>query len=143
MPLTDEQAFKVGFLKKCAEDGLTIDETKQRVKLAIHVLQKAKEKQAIFGLETAQELAGKGLGLATTTAPLLLLGGPMAAGGLAGYAAAKGLHGNKDVVEEAKGDEIVGEYERLADEARRRARLKQLQALTGRRVVALSPGETT
>jgi hypothetical protein len=154
MPLTHEQAFKVGFLKKCAEDGLTLEETKQRVKFAVRALKERGEKTAVWPLITgAGGLAVGGasrLGSAAlSAAPSLMstlgtLGivAPIIAGAGTGYLAAKGTNPDgKGAVEDAKQDEITGEYERLAEEARRRARLKRLQAETGRRVIALTPGD--
>jgi hypothetical protein len=150
MPLTEEQAFKVGFLKHCAEAGLTMEETKQRVKLAIHQLH---EKQALLPLIAglgggAAWLGDKALSLGSALTPPLISGltmagiaAPVLAGGLGGLALAKATGGGKEIVDDAKQDEIIGEYERLADEARRRTRLKQLQSATGRRVIALTPGE--
>ena len=126
MALTEEQQFKVGFLQRCAEEGLSIEETKQRVKEALYVM---REKKAFF-----PELASAA-GVASIAAPII-------AGAGTGYLAAKGFHSdNHDVVEEAKQDEVAGEYERLAEEARRRTRLRQLQSATGQRVIALTPGE--
>jgi hypothetical protein len=152
--LTEEQAFKIGFLQRCAEDGLTIEETKQRVKLALHIARGGTlEKRAIlpFLMNAGTYLGGQALNLggrALQTVPSLLstagtvgLAAPLAAGAGTGYLAAKALTPDNSVVEDAKQDEIMGEYERLADEARRRARLKRLQNETGRRVIALAPGE--
>lgn len=144
MALTTEQAFKVGFLLKCAEDGLTLRETNERIKQTIATL----EKRAIIwpllaGLGTgAAWLGGKAIGAIPGTlsaAGTLGIAAPVVAGAGGGYLLAKGTSADKHLVGDAKQDEILGEYERLADEARRRARLKQLQQTTGRRVIALSP----
>lgn len=146
MPLNAEQAFKVGFLMKCAEAGLTIEETRERVKEAIlHV--KRTIKTALDPIGGAIGLGTDALGWGAKQIPSLMsLGGaaaiglPIAAGAGTGYLAAKLNSGNGgDMVDDAKQDEIVGEYERLAEEARRRARIKQIQEQTGRRILALTP----
>ena len=157
MSLTPEQAFKVGFLYQCAQEGLTREETHTRVKEAIA---QAKAKRGLLGMEKeaalplvlsglgalaggALSLIGRGVSAvpaALSAGTALGVGVPVAAGASTGYLAAK-LTGNegKHLVEDAKREEVMGEYERLADEARRRARIKRLQARTGRRVIPLTP----
>lgn len=145
MPLTQEQAFKIGFLQACAEEGLSMVETGQRVKQAIAFKRAGGqlEKQAWLpglawvggkAIQAIPALASTGL----TTAGVLGIGLPVAAGASTGYLAGKMNNTDgKGLVEDAKNEEIIGEYERLADEARRRSRLKKLQQDTGRHVVAL------
>jgi hypothetical protein len=129
MPLTPAQAFKIGFLQHCAERGYSMEETHSLVKQAIQHKKSA-------GIKDLWDVA---TGLASTGA-IAGLAAPVALGAAGGYTAAKlPSMTDKNLVEEAKQDEIVGEYERLADEARRRARLKRLQQETGRRVIALTP----
>jgi hypothetical protein len=146
MPLTEKQTFKLGFLRKCAEDGLTTDETIQRVKLAIQQIKCKNEKQAFWGGALAaggmvgSKLLGMVPGLASMAGTAAVVA-PVAAGAGAGYLAAKATNSDKSIVEDAKQDEVIGEYARLAEEARRRTRLKQLQQATGQRVIALTPGE--
>ncbi len=155
--MTPEQAFKVGFLYKCAEDGLSMRETHARVKKA---LAEFKAGGNLAGLEKAAILpalaagagtiAGGTAGLAAralTYAPSLLSTGailgaaaPIALGAGGGYAAAKLTQDDKsDALENAKQDELLGEYERLTEAAKRRALLKRIQAQTGRRIVPMSP----
>jgi hypothetical protein len=159
MPLTKEQKFKVAFLQKCAEDGLTIQETHQRVKQAAvhlkailaHVEQLPEHEKRAFlgaalqgGWNALKGVGGWGLGRIPgllTTLGAVGIAAPIIGGAGLGYAAAKGTAPDKSVVEDAKQDEIVGEYERLAEEAKRRTKLKQLQQTTGKRVFALTPGE--
>lgn len=131
MPLTSDQAFKVGFLLRCAEEGLSNDETHRRVKLAF-------EKRAILP-QLAAGAAGLAGGVASAGGKLISLGGkvmplaaglallaPILGGGAIGYLSAKSTEGGPDLVERAKHEEIIGEYERLADEAKRKARAKRL-----------------
>ncbi len=157
MRLTTEQAFKVGFLAACAEEGLTLAETHARVKQAIAQVKQGKnvvglEKQAALpaiaaalgSLANSTMNVGKGVigtvpGLLSTVGTIGV-GAPVLAGAGGGYLAAKMVNNErKDVLEEAKQDEIVSEYERLAEEAKRRALLKRIQSETGRKIVPLSP----
>lgn len=151
MQPTPEQIIKIGFLLKCAEDGLTIEETHARVKAAISMLKEGSPAGIIGAIMSGVYGAGKDVvntaGKAISAVPALAelgltvgLGAPIVAGGAGGYAAAK-LTGDNDkrVLEEAKQDEVASEYERLAEEARRRTLLKRIQAQTGRRILPLSP----
>lgn len=149
MPLTPEEAFKVGFLLRCADEGLTPDETAERVKRA-----SAMEKAAfpfVTPLVTAlgsgvasgiTSLPGKALGVAGAVLPAAAIAAtatPALAGAGAGYLAARATSSDNDDLEQAKQDEIEGEYYRLAQEARRNAARKKLQARLGRKVTLLSP----
>lgn len=155
MPLSKQQTFKYGFLLYCAENGLSLSETHQLVKNAIVQIQDSKmTKQAnpllaallsggVAAGKTITDLGTKGLsmlpGLASTGAAIGI-GAPLAAGAGTGYLAAKLTNSNKaDALEEVKQDEILDEYERLTDEAKRRAMIKRIQAQTGRRITPLSP----
>jgi hypothetical protein len=157
MAISNEQAIKAGFLFRCAEEGLTREETHVRIKQAIAQLKansnvRGMQKEAwlpaiLGGLAAlsggALSLGGKALSTVPALASLgttIGIAAPVIAGAGTGYLAAKLTGGtNKDGLEEAKQDEIVNEYERLADEAKRRAVLKRIQAQTGKRIVPLSP----
>ena len=116
--LTDKQMFKVAFLAKCIEDGLTIDEIKVIVKQALHVV----EKKANTYAALADLLR---------TVPLLGLGaGSLIAGG--GYSGGKtiigpGIHeafkaplpDKEDLLKE----EVINEYDRQSETIKRQAEL--------------------
>jgi hypothetical protein len=115
--MIDEQAFKVGFLLHCAEQGMTTEQTRQHVKRALAAPIPDLTKHALIGLK---DLMGTGMMLGT--------GLPLLGGGLAGLVAAKTTSSDRDdLVDEAKNDELVSEYSRLAEEARRRAQVHRLQ----------------
>jgi len=140
---------------------MTMQETHATIKKAISQLKEkqniaAVEKEALFPaalasaigaggamLDRGTRIVGTGLGYLpaiASTGGILGIGAPVAAGAGTGYLAAKLTHGaGLEAVEEAKQDEIMGEYERLAEEAKRRALLKRVQSQTGRRIVPLSP----
>jgi hypothetical protein len=160
MSLTREEAFKIGFLLRCADEGLTPEETAQRIKQASMM-----NKEGQFPLPWAVSTAGKLIGLAGTSAatgigsfigsaPGRVLGAgaavlpaagitalalPALGGAGAGYLAAKSTSSDADDLEQAKQDEIEGEYYRLAQEARRNAARKKLQSRLGRKVTLISP----
>ncbi len=147
MELTDKQKFKAGVLLKCASEGLTIEQTHAKVKQLIQM-----QKQALGVLDIPARLLSAAGGIAGSTiraAPAALstaatigIAAPVAAGLAGGYGLAKATNPDKHVIDDLKQDEIVGEYERLADEAKRRSRIKKLQEQTGRRIIALTPKDT-
>lgn len=120
--MSPTQAFKVAFLMRCADEGLTIEQTHRRVKTA---LARVREKRAFFG----SMLGGAGQfmsGAAAVGKPLALLGlGLPVLGGIAGGKMLADMKKDPFTVEEAKTDEQLSEIERLTDRARR---LKQLRA---------------
>jgi len=118
MSLNSRQAFKAGFLLRCAAEGLDTDQTQARVKLA-------EEKTANAGIIAA---ALARLGMWT---PFLAMGG----GGLAGHFGGRLLSDLKEestsgralapsVPEEIKAqqhEELLEAYTQHANRARRRA----------------------
>lgn len=138
MALTEKQAFKVGFLLRCADEGLTIEETHQRVKQAIDKY--ANPLAALAGAGTVLGgLAKHVLPFGAESGLALGIGAPVAAGAGLGYMAAKMRHPGEEVLDQAKRDEVIGEYERLADEAQRKARAKRLANATGQNVSIMAP----
>ena len=139
MPLTSKQAFKVGFLYRCAEEGLSKEATEQRVAVSY-------EKQAIPLLGQAAGLTGYAARL-LTLAPLLGigaagLGGHLVGGGLGKLQAeaTSGALPSDSVPEEVKRlrhAEILEEYARQTRDAKRRAaaakrkRKRELNVVTG------------
>jgi hypothetical protein len=100
--MTPKEAFKIGFLEKCAKDGLTPEQTMMRIQHAKFMLKAASaEKSAALW-------------------PWLLFG-PPAAGMLGGYTLASMQNDPYDSEEATKREEIA-EYERAL------ARLQKLQA---------------
>jgi hypothetical protein len=122
MALDQRQAFKVAFLLRCAEEGLTLEETHAVVKQALDALQPPREKQALGALST-----------------LLLLGlSPIpagaVAGGLAGHFAGKAVGGEGVLPEELQANERIDAYQQATDAARARiAQARQRQVISGNR----------
>ena len=136
MPLTPAQAFKVGFLMYCADKGYSIDEANDLVKYA-ELRKRANPIWKGLGAGATGMLGMipgvSQLGIATA------LGAPILAGAGAGYLGAKFTQSGEDAIEEAKQEEVVGEYERLAEEARRRAKAKRLAQKHDSAVTVMAP----
>jgi hypothetical protein len=113
--MTPREAFKVAFLYRCADEGLSEEQTRARVKSAL--ARAEMEKRALPG-EYAVTEAVKGI---TGWAPWLGLGGLGLAGGLgwAGGGLLADATKNPDAVEEAKADELLAEYARQAERVKR------------------------
>lgn len=119
--LTAKEAFKIGFLAKCAEDGLTPDEMLSRVTQAKAAIEKRAFIGGLLGSAAgavggaAKNVAGYGIPLALAAPPIL--------GGLAGYGLAKATDVDDTDVEDIKNRELVEEYKRQA------AKLQQQNAV--------------
>lgn len=124
-------AFKVGFLRKCAELGLTRTETLAAVKLARAQLAtaaaNAQVKEALTELvsrplEAAYDVGGHllkslgNLGLATAIA------GPPVLGAGLGYGLSRATDISDEDVDAVKKRELIDEYLRQAQRLRRRTR---------------------
>lgn len=123
--LTEREQFKLGFLKTCAQRGLSLEETHEAVKRA---LAEPQEKQASLGgaltsiLQPVGNLAtwgGKTLGTG-------LLLAPVGIGAMGGYLAGRGRGGLTDEdINEAKKHELIAAYHRAAEDIRRRHEVAQ------------------
>lgn len=118
MPLTSQEAFKVGFLARCVRDGLTPDQMLTRVKAAEALLEKRAFLGGLLG-GAAHAAGGVAKGLAGYGVPLALAAPPIL-GGLAGYGLAKATDVDDTDVDSIKNQELVNEYRRQAEEMRRR-----------------------
>lgn len=125
MPLSSREAFKVGFLARCAVLGLSHEETMAAVK-------QASEKNALLGLEA---IPGKFLDMARSLGstalgwgiPLALAAPPMV-GGLAGYGLAKATDISDKDVEDVKNQEVMDEYKKQTARLRRQRAIRDYYA---------------
>jgi hypothetical protein len=133
--MTDAEAFKYGFLLKCAQDGLTETETAARIHAAM-----AKEAVSPAALWAGTKALGKGISNTFGLAKDVVSGGAKAVGGVAsktissipamialglvpptligvlgGYTASK-LTDNPYTTEQARRDEELAEYYRALDQ---------------------------
>lgn len=120
--MSPQEAFKVGFLLGCADRGLDAAQTHALVKQAVGGLG-----NVIGELIEAPGRVISSVGPHVLNAGLLAgVGLPIAAGAGTGWAAAK-LTDDDTNLDEAKADELLAEYQRLTDQAKRQAAVKQLR----------------
>jgi hypothetical protein len=124
--MTPQEAFKFGFLMRCAEEGLQAEEIYERAQQAL--IKVANPGIVGAGVGAGASMAWpvvKGVaGLGQTA----LIGGLLASAGLGaggGYMAAKLTEPDMDA-EEAKTQELITTYQLFADEARRNAQRRQM-----------------
>jgi hypothetical protein len=130
MSLTPRQQFKFGFLLRCADEGLTLEQTHERVKEALAFHEKEAGiaeiiSGALKGIGSAAGGVAEGVGKAAPVVAdaakslgLLGLGGAAVGGIGAGHLAA--LAGEKEIdPEEIKKQELIATYRQQADRVRR------------------------
>ena len=120
--MQEKEAFKIGFLARCQEQGLSTQQTVSLVKKASEAL----GKQALDSVMGAG--VGAAGGLAKSLAPLvggIALAAPPAAGALASYFYNKATDTDADAVDNVKNKELADSYRRMADKLRRAQALRQ------------------
>lgn len=141
MSLTAREQFKFGFLKACAERGMTDDEMHEVVKAAISAIEAdaLQEKQAIIDLTKVPGLSllGKGIekGIGTTfdlgkwiaqKGLLATAVAPIGIGGAAGYALGRSRGAMSDMdIDEVKREELATAYRRAARHLQQQNELAQ------------------
>lgn len=140
MALTSRQAFKVAFLQKCADEGMTIEETADLVKYASASLEKLAGAVADIAKSVAPAGIGAGVGslagspvlggmvgaagpteLTKYLLPKLIGAGlilPPAIGAVGGYLTAKLTGGNDESPDDIKTQEKVDAYRRATEATR-------------------------
>lgn len=108
--LDDRTAFKVAFLAKCAQAGLSMEEIEVKVAGLTDLITEP-YKALVSGAKNLASTSGT-LGAAT------LLAGPPIAGAALGYGAAKLTDLNDENPDETKIHELISEYNRLGEQAR-------------------------
>jgi hypothetical protein len=125
--LTPRQSFKAGFLRRCANEGLTVEESHERVKQANDVIKSAGIQDFLTKPYNTlwDVIGGVGKEVGTTAKNLALLaavGIPLAGGYGAGRGAAKLTDIGEEDIEEAKKKELIREYKLQAAKIRSRNR---------------------
>ena len=125
--LTPRESFKVGFLRRCANEGLTIEETHERVKQANDTIKSAGIQDFLTRpYNTAWDvIGGVGKEVGTTAknvALLAALGIPLAGGYGLGRGAATITDVGEEDVEAVKKKELIREYKLQAAKVRSRNR---------------------
>jgi hypothetical protein len=114
-----KQAFQIGFLARCVEEGLSPEATRALVKSAAEHFEKVG-----FGFKDTVD-AAKGIGY-----PAALLAGaaPIALGGGAAYLVNKATDTDATDIEEIKQKELLDMYRRMADQLQRQRKLRDYKA---------------
>jgi hypothetical protein len=131
MMLTPKEIFKVAFLKKAAEAGLTLEETHECVK---HLLTKQAWNPLAWIADLGTKAWDKGLDVgadALKTGTRVGLGTALIAPPALGFAAGHGLAAMTDVSDEDAGEakkrQLIAEYQRLAKDIQNRKKVPLIQ----------------
>jgi len=133
MPLNPQEAFKVGFLARCVQDGLSPEQMLYSVKQAAVLFEKKAFLGNLLG-SAASTVGGAAQGLAGYAIPAALIAPPVL-GGLAGYGLAKATDIDDTDVDDIKNRELLQEYRRQAEKLRRQKAVRdyrQERTNTGR-----------
>ena len=134
--MTGKQLFKLAFLSKCIEDGLTMEQTCERAKQALHF----SEKRALFGIDDLISKGGDALtatigaggkvlgGLASNLpwmAGAAAVGAPLAAGYYIGGPLSYNMLSkpNLPTKEEMMQEELLNEYEKQTKQLKQQSEL--------------------
>ena len=128
--MTNKEAFKIGFLMKCAEEGLTPSQVEERITQKVEMIKKAENVAMVKKADPdSRGLVGTGYDALKTIlgkAWPLAVAAPWVVGGVGGYALSKA---QDDIysVEEAKKREEIAEYYRAIDQLNRANRTKRIE----------------
>jgi len=127
--LTPKEAFKVGFLSRCVEDGLSLEQTHARVKQAMDMLQKrAGVTDTLLSVPgKALDLAKPVMGAGLNWGIPLALAAPPIVGGIAGYSLGKMGDVDDTDVDEIKKRELIEAYKRYADAMQQAKKVRDYQ----------------
>lgn len=133
--MTERDAFKIGFLRRCAAEGMTPDAMLASAEKAAAFVKAAFDPVgAVAGLGSSlvKTVGGVGNTLLSFGIPVAAAA-PVVAGGAMGYGAAKAMDVGDTDVAEVKDRELVDEYGRQTERLRRQKALRDYrQALAGR-----------
>jgi hypothetical protein len=128
--MTPREAFKIGFMSRCVEDGLSLDQAQERVKHAEDLLEKTAGVVGDFAsipgkmLDLAKPVLSSGLGYGIPA----LAAAPPVLGGIAGYTL--GTMGDVDEtdVDEIKQRELIAELKRQTARLKRSKKVKDYRS---------------
>ena len=125
--LSKRQAFKVGFMRKCANEGMTPEETHQVVREALSTVKEAGITDLLTKpYNTIVDVGGEALkGVGNAGLAGLALGPPIIGGAL-GLLAAKAGDIDTTDVNAVKKRELIDEYRRQTEILERKKRQRQL-----------------
>jgi hypothetical protein len=119
--MTPSQAFKTGFVARCIEENLSLEQIASRVKVAADIF-----------FEKEGDFLGN-LSLGTAGLAAMALAAPPVAGGAGGWLAAKLHDSNSLNAEELENREVAEEYKKQTD------RLRMITALRKRKYEQPTP----
>jgi len=124
-----QEAFKLGFLARCVEEGLSPEQTHNLAKQAADCFSKQAFMDFVNNPLKATVDTGKStIDLAKSTIPLAMLGlaAPPAIGGLAAYMSNKATDvDDAAAVEDVKKQELIDTYRRMSQQLNRQQQLRQ------------------
>lgn len=129
-----QEAFKLGFLARCVEEGLSPEQTHNLAKQAADCFNKSASLPIPFGdflsnpFKATIDTGKSTVDLAKSTIPLAMLGlaAPPAIGGLAAYMSNKATDvDDAAAVEDVKKQELIDTYKRMAQQLNRQQQLRQ------------------
>lgn len=128
MSLSTRDAFKVGFLAKCAEQGLSPEQMLARVEQATTLLKQATVTGMVgtLGSKLIDVLRGIGAGTFEYGVPVALAAPPIL-GGMAGYGLARATDIDDTDVGEVKDREVIDEYKRQTAKLLRQRAVRDYQ----------------
>ncbi len=113
--MESKEAFKIGFMSRCIEEGLSQEKTAELAEKAAALVKTSGTIGDISGLV-------KSIGV---PAAALAAAAPVVAGGGAAYLYNKATDVDGEEVEEIKQKELAEEYARMADQLRRQSKLRK------------------
>ena len=123
--MTPQEAFKLGFLARCVEGGLSDEQTNALAKRAADLV--GEQEKSAFTADAAGKVIGGVMeagGKAVYPLAALALATPPALGGLAAYFKNQATDIDEDDVESVKRQELIAQYRRMADQLRRQKQLR-------------------
>jgi len=114
------EAFRIGFLARCVEEGLSPEDTRRLTKSAASLF----TKEAVVTLRGLVE-AAKGVGYPTLAAAATA---PPAIGGLTAYLNNSAQDVDATDIDEIKQRELAQIYRRMSEQLRRKQQLRQTEA---------------
>ena len=114
------EAFRIGFLARCVEEGLSPEDTRRLAKSAAPLF----TKEAVVTLRGLVE-AAKGVGYPTLAAAATA---PPAIGGLTAYLNNSAQDVDATDIDEIKQRELAQIYRRMSEQLRRKQQLRQTEA---------------
>jgi hypothetical protein len=117
--MTNPEAYKVGFLARCAEEGLDMPRIEQRIKTAAMI------KRAVWGGDVPGKFVGAGTDIfkkLLDSGKLFAMATPPMAGTFGGYLMARANENEDSVAEAQRQEELAAYYQAIEQLARNQRR---------------------